>query len=101
MNSLTGLIGGGFNIIFQQCLNYIVDCYGLYAASAMAGNTFLRSLLAFGLPMAARPMFQTLGVGPACSLLGGISCLALPIPVIFLKYGPKLRMMSKLAQHSV
>lgn len=55
-----GMIGAGFNTIFQQCINVLVDTYGLYAASATAANTFLRSLFAFGLPLAAGPMFRNL-----------------------------------------
>ena len=58
-----GFIGAGFNIIFQQCINFLVDTYQLYAASAVSANTFLRSLIAAGLPLAARPMFNNLGVG--------------------------------------
>jgi multidrug resistance protein len=73
-------VGAGFNVAFQQCLNYLVDEYGMYAASATSANTILRSLFACGLPMAAGPMFRNMGVGPAASLLGGISCLALPVP---------------------
>lgn len=93
----TAFIGAGFNIIFQQCLNFLVDTYGLYAASAVSANTFLRSILAAGLPMAARPMFHTLGVGPAMSILGGVACLALPVPFLFMRYGLRLRKMSKFA----
>ena len=85
------LIGGGFNIVFQQCLNYLADSYGPLAASSMAANTFMRSIMACALPLAAKPLFGKLGVGPGCSLLGGISCLALPVPFLFMKYGPKLR----------
>ncbi|KAH0293534.1 MFS general substrate transporter [Aureobasidium namibiae CBS 147.97] len=90
-------IGAGFNIIFQQCINFLVDTYSLYAASAVSANTFLRSLIAGGLPLAARPMFNHLGVGPAMSILGGIAALALPVPFIFMKFGLKLRKMSKFA----
>ncbi|CAK7237350.1 hypothetical protein SEUCBS140593_009930 [Sporothrix eucalyptigena] len=92
-----GFIGCGFNIVFQQCLNYLVDSYGQYAASATSANTVLRSLLACALPLAAKPMFTNLGVGPASSVLGGISCLALPAPILFKIYGPRLRAMSKFA----
>ncbi|KAG9784273.1 MFS general substrate transporter, partial [Aureobasidium melanogenum] len=92
-----GFIGAGFNIIFQQCLNFLVDIYGPYAASAVAANNFMRSLMACGLPLAARPMFLRLGVGPASSLLGGISCLALPVPLIFMRYAGTLRKMWKFA----
>ncbi|PPJ49817.1 hypothetical protein CBER1_03353 [Cercospora berteroae] len=93
----TAFIGAGFNTIFQQCLNYLVDVYGLYAASATSANTILRSLLACGLPLAAKPMFHGLGVGPATSILGGISCLALPVPIIFMKIGLRLRKKSRFA----
>jgi len=72
-----GVFGAGFNVIFQQCVNYLVDTYGIYAASAVSANTFLRSILAAGLPMVARPMFRTLGVGSAMSVLGGIAALAM------------------------
>lgn len=92
-----GFIGAGFNSIFQQCMNFLVDSYGLYAASAISANTVLRSLLASAFPLVAKPMFNNLGVGPAMSILGGIACLALPVPLIFMKYGLKLRKMSKFA----
>ncbi len=92
-----GFIGAGFNIIFQQCINFLVDTYLLYAASAVSANTFLRSLLACAFPLVAKPMFHNLGVGPAMSILGGIACLALPVPLIFMKYGLALRKMSKFA----
>ncbi|KAL9626010.1 MAG: hypothetical protein Q9204_007656 [Flavoplaca sp. TL-2023a] len=90
-------IGAGFNVIFQQCVNFLVDTYTLYAASAVSANTFLRSLLASGFPLVARPMFHNLGVGPAMSVLGAVACLALPVPLLFMKYGLRLRKMSKFA----
>ena len=90
-------IGSGFNIIFQQCILFLVDTYGLYAASAVSGNTFLRSLLACAFPLVAKPMFGNLGVGPAMSVLGGVACLALPVPLILMRYGLRLRRMSKFA----
>ena len=93
----TAFIGAGFNVIFQNAINYLVDTYSLYAASAVSANTFLRSLFASGLPLAARPMFLKMGVGPACSVLGGVACLALPVPFLFMKYGLRLRKMSKFA----
>jgi hypothetical protein len=53
--------------------------------------------MAAGFPLFAKPMFHNLGVGPAMSILGGIAALAIPVPFIFMKYGLKLRMMSKFA----
>lgn len=43
-------------------------------------------------------MFHNLGVGPAMSILGAIACLALPVPLLFMKYGIRLRKMSKFVQ---
>ncbi|GKZ76270.1 hypothetical protein AnigIFM56816_005249 [Aspergillus niger] len=96
----TLFVGAGNNIIFQQCINYLIDTYGPYAASAISATTILRSLLAAGLPLAAKPMFHNLGVGPAASLMGGIACLALPIPFVFMKYGRTLREKSIIAPTS-
>ncbi|KAK8217587.1 hypothetical protein M8818_001345 [Zalaria obscura] len=92
-----GFIGAGFNTIFQQCINYLVDTYKLYAASAVSANTILRSLMAAGLPLAVRPMFNNLGVGPAMSILGAVSALALPVPFLFMRFGLRLRRLSKFA----
>lgn len=92
-----GFIGAGFNVIFQQCINFLVDTYSIYAASAVSANTFLRSILAAGFPLAAMPMFHNLGVGPAMSLLGGVAVLAIPVPFLFMKYGLALRKRSKFA----
>jgi MFS family permease len=93
----TVLIGAGFNVIFNQCINFLVDTYGLYAASAVSANTFLRSVLAAGFPLVAQPMFHNLGVGPAMSILGGVATLAIPVPFIFMKYGLALRKKSSFA----
>lgn len=74
-----------------------MDVYGLYAASATAANTFLRSILAAGLPLAARPMYHNLGVGPATSVLGAVAAAMLPVPFIFMRYGLFLRKKSNFA----
>ncbi|KAK6435623.1 hypothetical protein LTR95_008189 [Oleoguttula sp. CCFEE 5521] len=94
----TAFIGAGFNVIFQQCINFLVDTYALHAASAVSANTFLRSLMGSGLPLAAKPMFAALGVGPAMSILGAVAVLALPAPVLFMKYGKRLRAKSRFTQ---
>lgn len=92
-----GFIGAGFNVIFQQCINFLVDTYTLYAASAVSANTFLRSILAAAFPLAAMPMFHNLGVGPAMSVLGAVATVAIPVPFFFMKYGLALRKRSKFA----
>jgi len=90
-------IGAGFYIIFQQCVNFLIDTYGPYAASAVVANTVLRSILAASFPLVAKPMFHNLGVGPAMSILGAVACIAIPVPFLFMRYGVKLRRKSKFA----
>lgn len=92
-------IGAGFNSIFQQCINFLVDSYAAYAASAVAANTILRSVLACGLPFATQPMYQNLGVPISMSILGAIVGLALPVPFLFARFGPTLRKKSQFALH--
>ncbi|TVY20322.1 putative MFS-type transporter [Lachnellula arida] len=94
------LVGVGFNCIFQQCLNFLIDVYKVYAASSMAAITILRSLMAAGLPLAAKPMIRALGIGPALSIVGAVAAALLFVPFLLMKYGPALRKLSKLAPES-
>ena len=67
------------------------------AASAIAANTFLRSLAGAGFPLFANYMFAGMGVQWAETLLGCVAVLLIPIPIIFMKYGAKIRQKSKFA----
>ncbi|KAK4458106.1 putative polyamine transporter, partial [Cladorrhinum samala] len=87
--------GIGFMCIFQALLNYLTDAYETYAASANAAASCSRSLVATALPLATAPMFRTLGIPGALSLLGGISLLMCGIPFVFLWQGDRIRAGSK------
>ncbi|XXG97218.1 hypothetical protein Hte_003513 [Hypoxylon texense] len=91
------LTGFGLMAIFLQALNYLVDAYLMFAASAIAGNTFLRSLCGAGFPLFATYMFNGLGIQWAATLLGCVAAVLVPIPVIFYLYGHKIRAKSKFA----
>ncbi|MCJ1315064.1 hypothetical protein MMC15_000379 [Xylographa vitiligo] len=96
--TLSGLFTGfGLLAIFLQALNYIVDVYLMFAASAIAANTFLRSLAGAVFPLFSIYMFGALGVNWSGTLLGCVAILLVPIPVIFLKYGARIRQRSKFA----
>jgi DHA1 family multidrug resistance protein-like MFS transporter len=77
--------------IFLQALNYLVDAYLMFAASAIAGNTFLRSLCGAGFPLFARQMFDGMGIQWAATLLGCVAIVLAPIPFCFYFYGHKIR----------
>ncbi|KAH9907885.1 MFS general substrate transporter [Xylariomycetidae sp. FL2044] len=91
------LTGFGLMAIFLQSLNYLVDAYLMFAASAIAGNTFLRSLCGAGFPLFATYMFNGLGIEWAATLLGCVAAILVPIPVVFYLYGHKIRAKSRFA----
>ncbi|KKZ66142.1 hypothetical protein EMCG_08114 [[Emmonsia] crescens] len=101
--TLSGLLTGfGLLVIFLQALNYIIDAYLLFAASAIAANTLLRSLAGAAFPLFSERMFASLGVNWSGTLLGCVAVALAPIPVIFYIYGAKLRARSKFsAKHIV
>ena len=70
---------------------YLVDAFTIYAASALAANTVLRSLVGALLPLAGQQMYSTLGYGWGNSLLAFIALAMCPIPWIFFKYGERIR----------
>ena len=70
---------------------YLVDAFTIYAASALAANTVLRSLVGAVLPLAGQKMYDNLGLGWGNSLLAFIALAMVPIPWIFYKYGEKIR----------
>lgn len=60
---LSGLFTGfGIFSIFLSLLNYIVDAYLMFAASAIAANTFMRSLFGGIFPLFATYMFDGMGI---------------------------------------
>ena len=62
--------------------SYLGDCYPRHVASVFAGNNFFRSMTGACLPLVSTQFFHNVGVGPACSILGGIAVGMLPIPFI-------------------
>ena len=87
--------GFGFFTIFQSALNYLVDTFQKYAASAIAANTFLRSSFAAAFPMFIFPMYHNLGIPWASSVFGFFSVCLIPIPFIFYVYGARIRARGK------
>lgn len=88
--------GAGNTAVFIYASNYLVHSYGIYAASAMAGNSLVRSLLGGTLPLAGPAMYSALGANWAGTLLGALEIVIIPIPFIFYRYGAKIRMKSAL-----
>jgi hypothetical protein len=55
------LFGMGYLCLFMALLNYLVDAYEIFAASAMAAASLSRSSFGAVLPFAAKPMYEAMG----------------------------------------
>lgn len=87
----TGFVGAGLILTFMPIGTYLVDAFTMYAASAMAANTVLRSLAGAFLPLAGPPLYEALGLGWGNSLLGFIALALWPVSLFFYRYGERIR----------
>lgn len=83
--------GAGNSLSFIYGNNYLATSYGMYAASALAGNTVARSIFGAVLPLAGPSMYTTLTPQWAGTLLGLLEVVLVPVPVIFWKFGARIR----------
>ena len=88
--------GAGNTAVFIYASNYLVHSYGIYAASALAGNSVLRSALGGTLPLAGPKLYATLGPHWASTLLSLLEFALVPIPFVFYRYGHLIRKKSAL-----
>ncbi|UKZ72313.1 uncharacterized protein TrAtP1_013256 [Trichoderma atroviride] len=89
---VTGL---GISMVFLQAFNYIIDAYLMFAASALAANTFLRSAFGAIFPLFATYMFKGMGIQWEMTLLGCVAAVLAPVPVLFYFKGAQIRKNSK------
>ncbi|TCD71981.1 hypothetical protein EIP91_000113 [Steccherinum ochraceum] len=84
-------------IIFFAFVSYLTHTYGVYATSAQSANSFVRSIVASVFPIAANSINRELGTKWGMSMFGFISLGLIPIPLVFIRYGPKFRARSHYA----
>lgn len=85
------LLGFSYYVIFTSALNYLVDSFQRWSASALAANTFARSVFAAALPLAIPYMFSSLGNAWSFTVLAVFAVLNIPIPFVFWVYGSRIR----------
>lgn len=84
--------GFGMVLIYYSLNNYIIDCYAMFASSALATKVFLRSAGGAAFPLFTNQMYYKLGLNWASWLLAFISTVMVVIPFAFYYYGKTLRM---------
>jgi hypothetical protein len=77
------LFGAGNTLSFIYSQNYLGGAYGIYSASAFAGNAVMRSLLGGTLPLAGPTMYTNLTPQWAGTLLGLLEVCMIPVPIAF------------------
>ena len=79
-------------VIALMCVStYMIDCFTVYAASALAANTIIRSIGGAVLPLAGLRMYDVLGYGWGNSVLGFIALAMVLVPFLFIRWGEQLR----------
>lgn len=88
--------GAGNCLVFIYASNYLAGSYGIYSASALAGNSVVRSMIGGTLPLAGKAMYEAMTPQWAGTLLGLLQIACIPIPFVFYKYGHRIRAKSPL-----
>ena len=84
--------------IYVSIYEYIIDSYREHAAVALASITMARYLITGGMVIAVRPMYVGIGVQWTMTILGCVATILTPAPLIFWKFGHKLREKSPYAK---
>jgi hypothetical protein len=87
----TTLFGFGFVAYMMPVILYLIDSWKLFAASAVATNVFLRSVVGALLPLVAGKLYDRLGLGWGNSLLALIAFVTTPLPWLYYRHGQYLR----------
>lgn len=90
----------GVYVVFQGLFLYLPLLYPRYAASLFAASDMTRCSFATAAVLFARPLYTTLGMGPACSLLAGLMILCIFGILALYRFGPALRAKSKFKDDS-
>lgn len=87
----TAALGFGFFVTAIPLNAYLVDTYKVHAASAIAATIVLRCIVGALLPLAGPRLYSRLGYGWGNSLLGFLALLFVPVPMVLMRLGERLR----------
>ncbi|KAJ5894479.1 drug/proton antiporter YHK8 [Penicillium taxi] len=76
----SGVFGIGMLLVFSGVFTFLVDAYPMFAASALAANSFMRSSFGGIFPLFGIQMYDKLGFHWATSLLAFLTLIMAPFP---------------------
>lgn len=77
--------------VFMGAQTYLIDSFPKHAASAIAANGVLRSVLGAILPLFGLQLYDTLGLGWGNTILAAVLLVLAPVPVLISKFGHRIR----------
>lgn len=89
--------GFGVVLITIGSINYLVDSYTMFAASALAVCVVGRAIFGAVFPLFTTPMYNRLGIHWASMIPAFLALACAPFPYIFYCYGPGIRKRCKYA----
>ncbi|KAJ5771895.1 hypothetical protein N7520_002424 [Penicillium odoratum] len=92
--------GFGIVILYLSITNFLVDSCKIFAASALAANSILRSLIGAAFPLFTVTMYDNLGVHWASSIPAFLALACVPFPFLNSKYGQSIRKKCRYAADS-
>lgn len=93
----SAIFASGLLLTFSGIFTFLVDAYPLYAASALAANSFARSSFAAAFPLFGVQMYNKLGYQWATTLLAFLTVIMAPFPYLFFRFGKRIRGSSRFA----
>ncbi|KAI1107338.1 MFS general substrate transporter [Jackrogersella minutella] len=96
----SSFFGFGQVLLFISVINYLVDAYTVFAASALASNAILRALFGAVFPLFTPIMYENLGIQWASSIPAFLALACAPLPFLFYKSGKWVRDHSSYAQEA-
>ncbi|KAI1177941.1 polyamine transporter 3 [Nemania sp. FL0916] len=79
----SSLFGVGQVLLFISLINYVIDAYLVFAASALAGNAILRALFGAAFPPFTQSLYNDLGVQWGSSIPAFLALACAPMPFFF------------------
>ncbi len=95
------LVGFAVNEFDCVLIGYIGDSYTVFSASALAGMCLLRPWLSITVPFFGTKLFTNLRPNIGASILAAVATVFCVVPVVFTKYGGRIRQASKFARYSI
>ncbi|KAK1835079.1 putative transporter mfs2 [Podospora conica] len=96
----SGFFAAGLVLVFLALLTYLIDSYTVFAASVLASNSVLRSLFGAAFPLFTTYMYKDLGIHWASTVPAFLALACVPAPLLFYKYGARIRMRCKYASEA-